>query len=92
MREALDPANNTGIALPPSRELAQELCTPKWRMQGMTIYVESRDDIVSRIGRSPDLASAYILALMDTPTLERLQMAGGVHTANARDYDPYASR
>jgi hypothetical protein len=91
MREALDPANNTGIALPPSRELAQELCTPKWRMQGMTIYVESRDDIVSRIGRSPDLASAYILALMDTPTLERLQMAGGVHTARSIGHDPYAN-
>jgi len=65
-REALDPSQNTGIALPPDSRLKADLSAPKWRLQGSKIKVESRDDIVSRIGRSPDFASAYILALMKT--------------------------
>lgn len=66
MREALDPANNTGIALPNDPRLKADLCAPKWKLQGQTIKVESREDIVSRIGRSPDYGSAYILALIQT--------------------------
>lgn len=66
-REALDPTNNTGIALPPSQRLKADLTAPKWRLQGAKIFVESRDDIVGRIGRSPDYGSAFILALIDTP-------------------------
>jgi hypothetical protein len=67
MREALDPANNTGIALPADPRLKADLCAPKWKLQGARIRVESREDIVLRIGRSPDFASAYILALISTP-------------------------
>lgn len=67
MREALDPSQNTGISLPNDPRLKADLCAPKWKLQGKKIKVESREDIVSRIGRSPDFASAYILALMDTP-------------------------
>lgn len=66
MREALDPAQNTGIALPNDSRLKLDLCAPKWRLQGSKIRVESREDIVSRIGKSPDFASAYILGLMKT--------------------------
>jgi hypothetical protein len=67
MREALDPSQNTGIALPNDPRLKADLCAPKWKLQGKKIKVESREDIVSRIGRSPDFASAYVLGLMDTP-------------------------
>lgn len=66
MREALDPDNNTGIALPPDPRLKADLCAPNWKLQGAKIRVEGREDIVGRIGRSPDYASAYILALMNT--------------------------
>lgn len=66
-REALDPAQNTGIALPNDSRLKADLCAPKWRLQGSKIRVESREEIVERIGRSPDFASAYCLALMHTP-------------------------
>lgn len=65
-REALDPANNTGIALPSDSRLKADLCAPKWKLQGSRIRVESREDIVDRIGRSPDFASAYCLALIHT--------------------------
>ncbi len=67
MREALDPANDRGIALPPNARLRADLCAPKWKPQGNRVKVESRDEIVAKIGRSPDYASAYLLALKDTP-------------------------
>jgi hypothetical protein len=67
MREALDPQYDTGIALPPDQKLKADLCAPKWTMKdSATIKVESREDIVKRLGRSPDYGSAYVLALMDT--------------------------
>ncbi|WP_453839390.1 hypothetical protein, partial [Streptomyces zhihengii] len=88
MREALDPVADNGIALPPDRQLLVDLCAPVWRLQGRTIYVESREDIIKRIGRSPDWASAYILALHDTPRVEDIP---GAHTRQRASYDPYAN-
>lgn len=88
-REALDPANNTGLALPPSKDLARELCAPKWKVSGFVIQVESREDIVKRIGNSPDLASAYILGLMDTPKRKKVQ---GARDASVGWHDPYKSQ
>ena len=68
MREALDPAYDNGICLPPNKRLKADLCTPRWAMKDSgTIQVESREAIVKRLGRSPDYASAYVLALIDTP-------------------------
>lgn len=87
MREALDPANNTGIALPPDNRLRADLCAPTWELSGATVKVESRDDIEKRIGRSPDWASAYVLALMDTPRMVDIQGAGRTR----KEHDPYAS-
>lgn len=89
MREALDPAANTGIALPPDKRLTADLLAPKWRPQGRAIKVEGRDEIVKRIGRSPDWGSAYLLALMDTPKLAHVA-ARGADAGRRREYDPYA--
>lgn len=86
MREALDPANNTGIALPPDRQLLMDLTAPLWRPYGKQIVVESRDEILKRIKRSPDWATAYILALIDTPKIENIP---GVHNGVQTEYDPY---
>jgi hypothetical protein len=89
MREWLDPSNNTGAQLPDEGELLAELAAPKWRLRGPIIEVESRDQIVERIGRSPDRASAFILGLIETPklaTLEKIYGTGG----SKREYDPYA--
>jgi hypothetical protein len=101
-REALDPANNSGIALPPDARLLADLCAFTWRLEGSVIYVESREDIVKRIGRSPDFASAYFLAMIDTPKIAHLRAShsqaalrydplaqvDGFHNPAARDYDP----
>jgi hypothetical protein len=86
MREALDPANNTGIALPPDRQLLADLCAPTWKLSGSTVQVEDRESIVKRIGRSPDWASAFCLALIDTPKRSRI----GARDSRRGEYDPYA--
>ena len=91
MREALDPVNNTGIALPVDRQLLTELCAPEWKPSRLpTIYVESREEIIKRIGRSPDLASAYIMALLDTPKASSFA-SGASPNARGSEYDPYAN-
>lgn len=87
MREALDPANATGIALPPDQRLLADLCAPTWQPRGTTIYVESREEIIKRIGRSPDYASAVLLALMDTPRISDLP---GTHNNPQREHNPFA--
>jgi hypothetical protein len=87
MREALDPTNNTGIALPPDPRLLADLCAPTWELAGSTIAVASRERIVEKLGRSPDFGSAYVLALMDTPKLSVLRAIG---KSRLKDYDPYA--
>lgn len=90
MREALDPTNNTGIALPPDPALLADLCAPTWELSGATIQVASREQIMERIGRSPDHGSAYVLALMDTPKRSTLA-ALSARTKSRRAYDPYAA-
>jgi hypothetical protein len=87
MREALDPANNTGIALPPDPALLADLCAPTWELSGSTIYVASREQIMDKIGRSPDYGSACVLALLDTPKRSVVEAMG---QQRRRDYDPYA--
>jgi hypothetical protein len=85
-REWLDPANNSGAAIPDEPELLAELAAPKWHLQGPIIVVESREEIVKRVGRSPDRASAYILGLLDTPRIDIIRTL----SAKRQEYDPYA--
>lgn len=89
-REALDPSNNTGIALPPSKQLLADLCAPKWELRGAVIKVEGREEIVKRLGRSPDLASAYILALIDTAKVNSILPLGALNQPR-REYDPFGA-
>lgn len=91
MREALDPANNTGIALPPDPRLLADLTAFTWELSGSTIYVASREEIIAKIGRSPDFASAYVLALIDTPKRAAIRALGNSGRQRG-EYDPYAMR
>lgn len=88
MRESLDPVNNTGIVLPPDSRLLADLCAPTWELSGSVIQVASREQIIDRIGRSPDFGSAYVLALMDTP--KRSVLRSIIGNRKNLDYDPYA--
>lgn len=74
-RELLDPQYNTGIALPPDPELKADLCAYTWRPREGKIYVRSREEIVEKIGRSPDCASAVFLAAMMMPKRAALEVS-----------------
>jgi len=89
MREALDPNANTGICLPPDKNLLADLCTPKWKLTGSAIQVQGRQEIMDKLGKSPDYASAYILGLLDTPKRNAM-LALGASNRKTREYDPYS--
>lgn len=101
LREALDPQNNQGIALPPSKRLLSDLTGIMWELKGNKIKAEARDDIIKRTGKSPDYGTAAMLALLATPKVEELYdpilgrprnvEAGGtgVHDPIVGSYNPY---
>lgn len=62
LREALDPDYGATLALPPDKELLGDLCAPKWLIKNGRIYIESKDEIIKRLGRSPDCADAVTIA------------------------------
>lgn len=62
MREALDPSNGSTVALPPIRDLRVDLCSARYEKQANGIKIEDKADICLRIGRSPDLGDAYVMA------------------------------
>jgi hypothetical protein len=66
MRELLDPANGFNAALPPDKQLKEDLTTPTYTQRAMKIYVQSRDEIYKKIHRSPDRGTAYCMAAMVT--------------------------
>ena len=66
MRELLDPANGFDIALPPDKQLKEDLTTPSYMLRAMKVYVMSRDEIYKKIKRSPDRGTAYCMAAMET--------------------------
>jgi hypothetical protein len=67
LREALDPQKGDGLCLPPDTQLLADLCAPRWQMRATGIQVEAKEDIVKRIGRSPDCGDAVALAHLSLP-------------------------
>lgn len=66
-REALDPANDVGIALPNDDRLLADLTTPRFNVSHAGLIVESKGEIKKRIGRSPDFGDAIVYAGENTP-------------------------
>ena len=65
LREALDPDYGLGLALPPDTALQADLSTPRYTVRAgepPKIYVESKEDIIKRLGRSPDRGDAVVYA------------------------------
>lgn len=90
LREALEPSSDNGIALPDDKDLLAELCAPRWEMSGLTIKVEGRQDIVDRVGRSPDRATAVMLALIDVPKVRAIRALAEPDRPSLQ-YDPYSN-
>jgi hypothetical protein len=66
MRDALDPGGKKALALPPGNEVLADLCAARYRVQaGGKVLAESKEDIKARLGRSPDVGDALLLASYD---------------------------
>lgn len=61
-REALDPNGGEEIALPPDPELLADLTAPTWQPRSNGIQLESKEDVIARIQRSPDKGDAVVYA------------------------------
>ena len=61
--EALDPQTGEGIALPPDQELLADLTASRWKqMAGGVIQIEMKEEIIKRLGHSPDCGDAVVMA------------------------------
>ncbi len=64
LRELLDPAYGATLALPPDDQLIGDLCAPRWSISSSgKIAIEAKDDVRKRLGRSPDIGDAVVMAL-----------------------------
>ncbi len=62
MREALDPKSNDPICLPPGQDIRVDLCAPRYKLvAGGKIQIESKEELIKRIGRSPDKGDAVVM-------------------------------
>lgn len=62
MRELLKPGRDVEVALPPDPQLEADLCAPRFEFVRGGVKVEPKEDIVARLGRSPDRGEAVIYA------------------------------
>lgn len=67
LREALDPSQPGGspICLPRDSVLLADLCAPKYEVTARGIKLESKEEVVKRLGRSPDRGDAVVMAWSD---------------------------
>lgn len=91
LRELLDPAFGAELALPDDPMLIADLTTPTWDITtGVPpkIKVEPKDDVMARLGRSPDKGDAVAMALyadhLATSTVRSPAKAGSGSTAAQR--------
>lgn len=64
MRELLDPAFEPQVMLPPDEQLLADLTAPTWgELTGIPprIKVEPKEELVARLGRSPDRGDAVVM-------------------------------
>jgi hypothetical protein len=78
LRQLLDPANNSMLMLPPDDLMVSDLTTPTWDIgSGVPpkIVVEKKDDVVARLGRSPDRGDMVAMAFWYEQLRKDLQVA-----------------
>lgn len=61
LREGLDPAYGASLALPNDEQLYLDLTSPRWHMTSRGIQIEAKEQIIDRIGRSPDRGDAVVM-------------------------------
>jgi len=92
-RELLDPANETGIQLPPDDDLLAELTAHRFEMRANGIFVLSKDNVKELIGRSPDKSDAVVQASIEVQKRHQSRETfHGIKTEEEDDinsYNPY---
>ena len=83
MRDLLNPANGYDIALPKIQRLRAELCTPEYQVMSNGIKIESKVDVIKRLGRSTDMADAIILCAERTPINQIRSVKSPIHRVRA---------
>lgn len=66
MRDALDPKDGEDISLPPDTELLADLCSARYEVSSAGVKIEDKEKIKERIGRSPDIGEAVMMALFSS--------------------------
>lgn len=61
MRDTLDPIDGDNLALPPNTELLADLCSARYEVSSAGVKVEDKEEIKTRIGRSPDIGEAVMM-------------------------------
>lgn len=69
IRELLDPSlsEKERLLLPPDPELLADLTAPKWEMTISGVQIEKKEDIMERLGRSPDAGDAVACSVLRPP-------------------------
>lgn len=78
LRELLDPANDSILMLPPDDLMISDLTTPTWDITSGAppkIVVEKKDDVVARLGRSPDRGDMVVMAFWYEQLRKEAQVA-----------------
>lgn len=93
LREALDPSqpNGSNIMLPPGNTLVADLCAPLFHVRGQAtngtgvLELESKKQVLKRLGRSPDEGDAVVMAWYKG--LTHVNIPGGMPQGYIRPQD-----
>jgi hypothetical protein len=64
LRDMFDPKQKQNLQLPKDPELLADLTAPRYKAVPGGIQLESKEDLVKRLGRSPDCGDAVVYAAM----------------------------
>ncbi|HEX2244635.1 MAG TPA: hypothetical protein VHK27_15580 [Gammaproteobacteria bacterium] len=71
LRELLDPAFDSDLMLPPNEQMLADLSAPQWEYTSGNppkIKVEPKEDVIKRLGHSPDIGDAVVMAFWEGST------------------------
>jgi hypothetical protein len=89
-REALDPSQVGGspIMLPDNSKLVSDLCSPTYSVTSNGIKVETKEELVKRLGRSPDAGDAVVMAYSAGLKQENIQGGWGAYKTSRQNATP----